>query len=87
MDGPRPAGDSDRVPQERGSRSVRREVNSVLTFSELVELVKTARKREEGQTMAEYAVVLAVITVATVAVFTTLSGGISAAITKVTGVI
>ncbi len=48
----------------------RREVNPVLTFSELVELFKTARKREEGQTMAEYAVVLAVITVATVAVFT-----------------
>ncbi len=32
----------------------RREVNPVLTFSELVELFKTARKREEGQTMAEY---------------------------------
>ena len=43
--------------------------------------------REEGQTMAEYAVVLAVITVATVAVFTALSGGISGAITKVTGII
>jgi len=65
----------------------RREVNPVLTFSELVELFKTARKREECQTMAEYAVVLAVITVATVAVFTALSGGISGAITKVTGVL
>jgi Flp pilus assembly pilin Flp len=65
----------------------RREVNPVLTFSELVELFKTARKREEGQTMAEYAVVLAVITVATVAVFTALSGGISGAIAKVTGVL
>jgi Flp pilus assembly pilin Flp len=62
-------------------------VNPVLTFSELVELVKTARKREEGQTMAEYAVVLAVITVATVAVFTALSGGISGAIGKVIGII
>jgi Flp pilus assembly pilin Flp len=40
--------------------------------------------REEGQTMAEYAVVLAVITVATVAVFTALSGGIQAAISNVT---
>ncbi len=59
----------------------------MLTFSELVELVKTARKREEGQTMAEYAVVLAVITVATVLVFTTLSGGIKAAITEVIGII
>ena len=59
----------------------------MLTFSELVELFKSARKREEGQTMAEYAVVLAVITVATVAVFVALSGGISSAITKVTGII
>jgi Flp pilus assembly pilin Flp len=37
--------------------------------------------------MAEYAVVLAVITVATVAVFTALSGGISAAIGNVTGLL
>ena len=59
----------------------------VLTFSDLVELLKAARKREEGQTMAEYAVVLAVITVATVAVFTALSGGISGAINKVTGLL
>ena len=59
----------------------------MLTFSEFVELLKSARKREEGQTMAEYAVVLAVITVATVAVFVALSGGISNAITKVTGII
>ena len=59
----------------------------MLTFSDLVELLKAARKREEGQTMAEYAVVLAVITVATVAVFTALSGGISGAINKVTGLL
>ena len=39
--------------------------------------------REEGQTMAEYAVVLAVITVATVAVFAALSGGIMNAINSV----
>jgi len=62
-------------------------VKPVLTFSDLVELLKAARKREEGQTMAEYAVVLAVITVATVAVFTALSGGISGAINKVTGIL
>jgi Flp pilus assembly pilin Flp len=43
--------------------------------------------REEGQTMAEYAVVLAVITVATVAVFTALSGGIQGAISNVTGIL
>jgi Flp pilus assembly pilin Flp len=43
--------------------------------------------REEGQTMAEYAVVLAVITVATVAVFTALSGGIQGAVNNVTGLL
>ena len=43
--------------------------------------------REEGQTMAEYAVVLAVITIATVAVFTALSGGISGALNNTIGYI
>ena len=59
----------------------------MLKFSELAELLKSARKREEGQTMAEYAVVLAVITVATVGVFTALSGGIQGALNKVTGIL
>jgi Flp pilus assembly pilin Flp len=45
------------------------------------------RTREEGQTMAEYGVVLAVITIGAVAVFTALSGGISGAISKVTGLL
>lgn len=35
-----------------------------------------ALRRERGQTMAEYAVVLGVITLAVVGVFTALSGGI-----------
>jgi len=39
---------------------------------------------DEGQTMAEYAVVLGVITLAVVGVFTALSGGISGAISNVT---
>ena len=55
-----------------------------MTFSDYLDLFKTLRKREEGQTMAEYAVVLGVITVAVVGVFTALSGGISGAITTVT---
>jgi len=42
---------------------------------------------ESGQTMAEYGVVLAVITVASVAVFTALSGGVQGAITKVIGLL
>ena len=46
--------------------------------SDLRQWLTSLLEREDGQTMAEYAVVLAVITVATVAVFTALSGGISA---------
>ncbi len=41
------------------------------------------RNRQEGQTMAEYGVVLAVLTIATVGVFTALSGGITNAINRV----
>jgi Flp pilus assembly pilin Flp len=55
-----------------------------MTFSEWFELLQTHWRKEEGQTMAEYGVVLAVITIGAVAVFTALSGGISASIGKVT---
>ena len=54
-----------------------------MTFSEWFEFARTSWKREEGQTMAEYGVVLAVITIGAVAVFTELSGGISKAINRV----
>jgi Flp pilus assembly pilin Flp len=43
------------------------------------------RAREEGQTMVEYAVVLGVITIAIVATFASLSGGISSAVTAIVG--
>ena len=56
-----------------------------MTFSDCMELFKAYRKRQEGQTMAEYAVVLGVITLAVVGVFTALAGGINGAITAVTG--
>ncbi|HST25215.1 MAG TPA: hypothetical protein VLJ76_04430 [Gaiellaceae bacterium] len=46
-----------------------------------------AGRREDGQTMAEYAVVLGVITLAVVGVFTALSGGISGAISSITTII
>jgi Flp pilus assembly pilin Flp len=55
-----------------------------MMFSDCWELFKTFRKREEGQTMAEYAVVLGVITLAVVGVFTALAGGINNAISQVT---
>ncbi len=54
-----------------------------MTFSEWFELARAGWKREEGQTMAEYGVVLAVITIGAVAVFTALSGGIADAINRV----
>ena len=42
----------------------------------LTELFAAIRRREEGQTMAEYGVILAVITVAIVGALVLLSGGI-----------
>ena len=44
-------------------------------------------RKQEGQTMAEYGVVLAVITIGAVGVFTLLSGGITNSINKVTGLL
>jgi pilus assembly protein Flp/PilA len=54
-----------------------------MTFSEWFELLRTNWKKEEGQTMAEYGVVLAVIAVGVVLALTALSGGISGAINSV----
>ena len=58
----------------------------MLTFSDLRDLL-SALRREEGQTMAEYGIVLAVVTIAAVGVFTALSGGIQGAINQVTGLL
>ena len=41
-------------------------------------------QRERGQTMAEYAVVLAVISIGIIAALTTLKGSISGALSRVT---
>jgi Flp pilus assembly pilin Flp len=49
----------------------------------LVADVADALRREEGQTMAEYGVVLAVITLAVIAAITLLSGNVSNAINSV----
>ncbi len=45
------------------------------------------KKREDGQTMAEYGVVLAVITIAVFGALTLLSGNIESAISRVAGFI
>lgn len=47
----------------------------------------TSLKREEGQTMAEYGVILAVITVAVLGALALLSGNITNAINRVAGAI
>ncbi len=51
------------------------------------ELLRVVRRREEAQTMAEYSVVLGVISIALVAALTALSGGITAGIDKVVGLL
>jgi Flp pilus assembly pilin Flp len=52
-----------------------------------LDYVRQNWRKEDGQTMAEYGVVLAVITVGAIAAFTLLSGGITAAINKVTALL
>ncbi len=56
-----------------------------MTFSEWFALARTSLHKEEGQTMAEYGVVLAVITLLIVGTLTALSGGINGALGRVTG--
>jgi pilus assembly protein Flp/PilA len=45
------------------------------------------RRSEEGQTMAEYGVVLAVITLAVIAAITLLAGNVTNAINSVAGIL
>jgi Flp pilus assembly pilin Flp len=52
-----------------------------------IELLRIQLHREEGQTMAEYGVVLAVITVGVVLAITTLALAISGKLGDVTGVL
>jgi Flp pilus assembly pilin Flp len=56
-----------------------------MTFSDLRAYLNARFAVEEGQTMAEYGVVLAVIAVGTVAAFTALKTGIAGAINNVVG--
>jgi Flp pilus assembly pilin Flp len=72
---------SSRALARRKARLIRRrEVNQVLKLF-------NAFKREEGQTMAEYGVVLAVITIAVFGALALLSGNIVGAVTRVAGYI
>ena len=56
-----------------------------MTFTDLIHYLRARFNVEEGQTMAEYGVVLAVIAIGVVVALTALSGGISGAINNVIG--
>ena len=56
-----------------------------MTFFDWFAFARTNWKKEEGQTMAEYGVVLAVITVGIVIALTALSNGIQGALSAVVG--
>jgi Flp pilus assembly pilin Flp len=56
-------------------------------FVRLQTTLAELRKREEGQTMAEYGVVLGVVTIALVAVFGLLADDIEAAINEVISIL
>jgi Flp pilus assembly pilin Flp len=57
----------------------------IKTYTYLASLLQSVRSREEGQTMAEYAVVLAVIIVAIVVTLAVLAGGIKQTLSTVNG--
>ena len=56
-----------------------------MSFKDLVHYLRARYAVEEGQTMAEYGVVLAVIAIGVVVALTALSGAISGAINNVIG--
>ncbi|HKA26055.1 MAG TPA: hypothetical protein VKD88_01690, partial [Gaiellaceae bacterium] len=74
-----------------GPRKARGEVNPLLKFFAFAQAYTAAaaelRKREEGQTMAEYGVVLAVITLAVITAITLLSTNVRNAITSVANIL
>jgi Flp pilus assembly pilin Flp len=76
-------------PQPLASTSARADRSKggepTMTFSEWFEFAKANFRKEEGQTMAEYGVVLAVITLGIVATLVALSGGINGALNAVIG--
>jgi pilus assembly protein Flp/PilA len=55
-----------------------------VAYSAAYRILTKEWKRQEGQTMAEYGIILAVVAVIAVGAFTALEGGISSTINKVT---
>ena len=58
-----------------------------MTFRNWIDLFRAAAQRQDGQTMAEYGVVLAVITVFVVIALTALALGISGKLNAVTAIL
>ena len=74
--------------QSRTFPDAQREVNPLLKlFAFAQAYAAELRTREEGQTMAEYGVVLAVITLAVIGAITLLSSNVRNAITNVANII
>jgi len=73
---------------EKGRPRFVKEVNYTMTIVDYwFDYVRRNWRKQEGQTMAEYGVVLAVVCVLTVAAFTALKGGITNALNSVTSVL
>ena len=64
-----------------------KEVITNMVISEWLDYVRRNWRKQEGQTMAEYGVVLGVITVLAIGAFTLLSTGIQGAINAVTSIL
>jgi Flp pilus assembly pilin Flp len=79
-----------RTPHIRRRRAVRRAFTArreVNQLQKLFDALEWLNKREDGQTMAEYGVVLAVITIAVFGALALLSGNIVGAVNRVAGYI
>jgi Flp pilus assembly pilin Flp len=70
-------------PDPAKGREVGQEVIR-LSFTNAWELFKTVRKRQEGQTMTEYAIVLSLVAVVVIAAVAALGSRITAVLTSVT---
>jgi Flp pilus assembly pilin Flp len=76
-------GEKDRRARPSASEIAKK--GEFMSFKDLVLYLRARYASEEGQTMAEYGVVLAVIAIGVVVALTALSGGISGAINNVIG--
>ena len=74
----------DEISLRARARSRRREgVSPILSITDLVQYLRVRFAAEEGQTMAEYGIVLAVITVGVIVALGVLSGAIQGALNAV----